>query len=186
MTQPTEETDAVKAARGSGGIDSFLGKAVEIAIVTGDHKRTMEGLCRLGIGPWRIYTFSPENTTNQTYHGKPSPYTLKVCFAQVGDMIWELMEPISGTTIFADFLEKHGEGIHHIAYDCNNIPFEQRIAEFKRRGFELVQTGSWMGNDFAFFDTEDATTTCFETYAFSDGWEYPEPEELYGRSHSRT
>jgi len=76
MTQTTNDTDALKAARGSGDIDSFLGKAVEIAIVTGDHKRTMEGLCRLGIGPWRIYTFSPENTTNQTYHGKPSPYTL--------------------------------------------------------------------------------------------------------------
>ena len=38
MTQPTDETNAVKAASGNGGIDSFLGKAVEIAIVTGDHK----------------------------------------------------------------------------------------------------------------------------------------------------
>ena len=160
--------------------DPFLGSVVEIAIVTRDHKRTMEGLWRLGIGPWQIHTFSPENVANQTYRGQPSPFVLKVCFAQVGGMIWELMEPVSGATIFADFLEQHGEGIHHLAFDCNNILFEERLAEFERRGFPLVQSGSWMGrNHFAFFETEHATTTCFETYAFPNDWQYPEPEAWY-------
>lgn len=28
----------------------------------------------------------------------------------------------------AEFLEQHGEGIHHIAFDCNGIPFEERLA----------------------------------------------------------
>jgi len=158
----------------------FLGNAVEIAIVTGDHQRTMEGLCRLGIGPWQVHTFSPENTTNQTYRGKPSPFTMKVCFAKLGTMIWEIIEPVSGSTIFAEFLLRHGEGIHHVAYDCNNVQFEQRIAEFKQRGFQLVQSGSWMGkNHFAFFETESATTTCLETYIFPDDWQYPEPDEWY-------
>ncbi len=63
--------------------DPFLGNAIEIAIVTRDHKRTMAGLCLAGIGPWQVHTFSPENTKNQTYRGKPSPFTMKVCFAQL-------------------------------------------------------------------------------------------------------
>lgn len=160
--------------------DPFLGNPAEIAIVTRDCKRTMEGLWRLGIGPWRVYTFSPDNTTNQTYRGNPSAFTLKVCFAQMGEMVWELMEPVSGPTIFQEFLDTHGEGIHHVAFDCNNIPFEERLAEFERRGFKLVQSGSWMGrNHFAFFETEGATTTTFETYSFPDDWEYPEPEEIF-------
>lgn len=29
------------------------------------------------------------------------------------------------------------------------------------------------------FDTEAATTTCFETYHFADGFEHPEPERWY-------
>lgn len=178
--QIPDQSDAVKGLGRGSVCDPFLGNAIETAIVTRDHKRTMEGLCRLGIGPWQIHTFSPENTTKQTYRGKPSPFTMKVCFAQVGTMIWELIEPISGSTIFAEFLELHGEGIHHVAYDCNNIPFEQRTAEFERRGFRLVQSGSWMGrNHFAFFETEPATTTCLETYVFPDDWAYPEPEEWY-------
>ena len=165
---------------GGDGADSFLGKAVEIGIVTRDHQRTMAGLWRLGIGPWQVHTFTPENTTNQTYYGEPSPFVLKVCFAQLGSMIWELIEPVSGRTIFADFLERHGEGVHHIAHDCNNVPFSQRTAEFERRGFRLVQSGSWLGeNHFAFFETEPATTTCLETYSFPDDWRYPEPEAWY-------
>ena len=157
--------------------DPFLGNAIEIAVVTPDHRRTMEILSCLGIGPWQVYTFSPENTTNQTYRGKPSPFSLKVCFAKMGSLVWEIIEPICGPTIFAEFLERHGEGIHHIAYDCNHIPMELRIKEFARRGFPLVQSGSWMGrNHFAFFETEDAATTCIETYVFPEDWEYPTPD----------
>ena len=95
-------------------------------------------------------------------------------------MIWELIKPLSGPTIFEEFLQKHGEGIHHIAFDCHGIPFADRMAEFKRLGFSLAQSGSWMGrNHFAFFETEDATTTCIETYEFPADWEYPEPDSVY-------
>ena len=167
---------------GIGRSDPFLGKAMEIAIVTRDVTRTMAGLELLGIGPWSSYTFTPENTTNQTYRGEPSPFVMRVCFAQVGDMIWELIEPVSGRTIFAEFLDRHGEGIHHVAFDCNGIPFPERMAEFKRRGFQLSQSGSWMGeNHFAFFETEDATTTCIETYIFPEDWSYPEQDLSFRR-----
>ena len=83
---------------------------------------------------------------------------------------------VSGSTIFAEFLERHGEGVHHVTYDCNNIPFEQRLMELKQRGFQLVQSMSWMGeNHSAFCETEHATTTCIETYIFPDDWQYPIP-----------
>ena len=71
-------------------------------------------------------------------------------------------------------------GIHHVAYDCNNIPFEQRQQGFKERGFEQSQGGSWLGkNHFAFFETEKETGTCFETIAWDDDWTLPEPDEWF-------
>lgn len=159
---------------------SFLGNAIEIAIVTADHRRTMEGLARLGIGPWRVYTFGPENVSEQTYQGNAVEFRLKVCFARSGNITWELMEPIDGPTIFADFLQRQGEGIHHVAHDCGNIPMADRIHEFEARGFRCVQSGKWMDqNHFAFFATDDATTTIFETYVFPPDFEYPEPEYWY-------
>jgi hypothetical protein len=82
---------------GTDGIaEPFLGNVMEIAIVTADAQRTMEGLCRMGIGPWQVHTFTPENTTNQTYRGNPSPFTMKVCFAPLGSIICEPIEPIGG------------------------------------------------------------------------------------------
>lgn len=180
MVHPPDRAGVVEALGRGGGADPFLGQALEIGVVTRDHRRTMAGLWRLGIGPWQVHTFSPENTTNQRYRGQPSPFTLKVCFAHHGTLVWELIEPVSGPTIFAEFLERHGEGLHHVAYDCNHAPFEQRLAGFARRGFQLVQSGSWLGrNHFAFFATEQATTTCLETYSFPEGWQYPEPEAWY-------
>jgi hypothetical protein len=79
------------------------------------------------------------------------------------------MEPTSGPTIFADFLEAHGEGIHHVTYNCNNISFEERLAEFERRGYKKVQSGSWMGpKPFRVFWNRRRHDDCFETYAFPD------------------
>lgn len=94
-------------------------------------------------------------------------------------MVYEVIQPVSGPTIFQDFLDKQGEGVHHIAYDCNNIPMADRIKMFKERGLDLAQGGSWRGdNAFAFFESEE-TGTCFETISFEDGWDYPEPDEWF-------
>ncbi|RDW68392.1 hypothetical protein BP5796_09049 [Coleophoma crateriformis] len=186
----------------------FLGNPIEICVVTKDYKRTIAGLNALAIGPWRAYTFTPANTTNQTYYGQSSAFTMKVCFAdfgaagsshqdgrtstpthshgQSGDpapMVYEVIQPISGANIFQDFLDAHGEGIHHIAYDCNDMPFAERIRAFEARGWRFAQGGSWMGrNHFAFFVEDgpvDRTGTCFETVSFPADWDYAEPETWF-------
>ncbi|MCJ1469125.1 hypothetical protein MMC07_007758 [Pseudocyphellaria aurata] len=158
--------------------DPFLGNVVGVCIVTHDHRRVMTRLVQLGIGPWRVYTFSPENTSNQTYKGQLSAFSLTVCFAPLGTITYAIIQPLSGPNIFSDFLHDHDEGVHHVTYDCNNIPFPDRLAELAKRGFGLPsQSGSWMGkNHFAFFNTEATTTTCLETISFPEVWEFPEPD----------
>lgn len=160
--------------------NSFLGNLVEVCIVTEDHQRTMAGLARLGIGPFRVYTFDDANLYAPTYRGEHSPFSLKVCFAVNNGLTWEIMQPLSGRTIMREFLDTHGEGIHHVAFDCDNAPWPQRLSDFAARGFATTQSGRWCDqNSFAFFDTEAATTTCFETYHFPEGFEFPEPEQWY-------
>ena len=149
--------------------------------MTSDYKRTLSGLCKLGIGPWRIYESNPDNTPDQTYRGRSIPFSMLLCFADLSpsNIVYEVIQPLSGPTIFQEFLDKQGEGIHHIAYDCNNIPWEDRLAEFEKRGFVLAQGGDFRGeNKFAFFESEE-TGTCFETIAFREGYVYPEPDEWF-------
>ncbi|WP_294567705.1 VOC family protein [uncultured Arthrobacter sp.] len=160
--------------------NSFLGNLIEVCIVTADHRKTMEGLVRLGIGPWRVYTFDSATVTDRTYHGEAADYAIKVCFADVGDLAVELMQPLYGPSIFQEHLDKHGEGVHHLAFDCEELPWEQRLEQFTQRGFPSTQSGKFMGqNAFAFFGTEAATTTTFETYTIPEGYQWPEPEEWY-------
>ena len=160
--------------------NSFLGKLIEICFVTTDHRRTMEGLVRLGIGPWRVYTFDSTTVTERTYRGDAADYAIKVCFADVGDLAVEIMQPLHGPSIFQEFLDDHGEGIQHVAFDCGEKPWQERVDEFGGRGFPLVQSGRFMdANAFAFFDTAKATGTTFETYSIPDGFVWPEPEEWY-------
>ncbi|MBW1834119.1 MAG: VOC family protein [Deltaproteobacteria bacterium] len=40
---------------------------------------------------------------------------------QVGEVKIELLEPTSGESPVAKFIEKKGEGIHHIAYETDGI-----------------------------------------------------------------
>ncbi|WP_198542281.1 VOC family protein [Mycolicibacterium peregrinum] len=160
--------------------NSFLGKLIEVCFVTADHRRTMEGLVRLGIGPWRVYTFDSTTVTHRIYRGEPADFAIKVCFADVGDLAVEIMQPLYGPSIFQEFLDTHGEGIQHVAFDCGEKPWDQRLGEFTGRGFELTQSGKFMdANAFAFFNTERATGTVFETYSIPAGFVWPEPEAWY-------
>ncbi|KAL9123359.1 MAG: hypothetical protein Q9187_000086 [Circinaria calcarea] len=155
----------------------FLGNVVEICIVTNDHKRVVDGLIRLGIGPFQIYDFNASSVSSQKYFGQSASSELKVCFATAGSVVWEIMQPVSGPSIMADFLESHGEGIHHVAFDCDHMPVQERKHEFLKRGFQLAQEGVWHGKKgtchFTFYDTEGATSMCFESYDFSPDWEFP-------------
>lgn len=160
--------------------NSVLGNLIEICIVTLDHRRVMEGLVGLGIGPWRIHTFASATVTERTYRGELADYVLKVCFADADNVVWEIMEPVEGPTILQEFLDQHGEGVHHVAFDCENLPWDQHLAEFKTRGHALTQSGKFAGaNSFAFFDTESTTTTTFETLLIPAGFAWPEREEWF-------
>ncbi|PON28796.1 hypothetical protein TGAM01_v201904 [Trichoderma gamsii] len=159
-------------------VSSFLGKVVEICIVTADCEKVISNLERLGIGPFEKYAFDGQTVTNRQFRGKPSDFELVVAFATHEDMVWEIMQPTSGPSIMREFLDTRGEGIHHVAFECHHVPQQQRRKEFESRGYDLVQTGIWHGKkgtcEFMFFDTDGAIGTCFESYTFSDDWEAPE------------
>jgi methylmalonyl-CoA/ethylmalonyl-CoA epimerase len=61
---------------------------------------------------------------------------VKVGFFRVGDVLLELLEPTEPNSTIANFLEKRGEGLHHVAYSVVDI--EARIAELKQSGVRLI------------------------------------------------
>ncbi|MCG8341463.1 MAG: methylmalonyl-CoA epimerase [Chlorobiales bacterium] len=49
---------------------------------------------------------------------------VRVAFIQVGSSKIELLEPLETTSPIAGFLEKRGEGLHHIAFETENLEAE--------------------------------------------------------------
>lgn len=54
---------------------------------------------------------------------------VKTAFFQVGETKIELLESTSPDGPIAKFIEKRGEGIHHIAFAVNNLPFTLKNVE---------------------------------------------------------
>jgi methylmalonyl-CoA epimerase len=50
----------------------------------------------------------------------------------------ELLEPIGGSSTVASFLEKHGEGVHHVCFEVEDI--ETALADFARQGARLIDS----------------------------------------------
>lgn len=63
---------------------------------------------------------------------------VRVGFFRVGDVRLELLEPTDPSSSVAAFLEKRGEGLHHVAYTVADI--ESRLAELQADGVRLIDT----------------------------------------------
>ena len=61
---------------------------------------------------------------------------LKVRFIEVGDVNIELLYPLNEKSPVHKFIAKKGPGIHHIAYEVDNI--EEAAKEYISNGFKLI------------------------------------------------
>jgi methylmalonyl-CoA/ethylmalonyl-CoA epimerase len=61
---------------------------------------------------------------------------VRVAMLQVGESKIELLEPTSEDSPVAKFLEKNGQGIHHIAYEVEDI--EAAIAKLLADGARMI------------------------------------------------
>lgn len=70
---------------------------------------------------------------------------VKTAFLHVGDSKIELLEATDPNSPIAKFLEKKGGGVHHLAFDVEDIHHE--IDRLKNLGFELIHLSPKNGAD---------------------------------------
>ncbi len=61
---------------------------------------------------------------------------LKITFIPVGETQLELLEPITTDNTVARFLEKRGEGMHHLSFEVDQI--DEAMRQVAERGAELI------------------------------------------------
>lgn len=70
---------------------------------------------------------------------------VKTAFFQKGESKVELLESLDPNGVIAKFIEKKGEGMHHIAFSVKNI--EMEMERMKNEGFTLLQETPKKGAD---------------------------------------
>jgi len=63
---------------------------------------------------------------------------VKVASFKVGDVQIELTAPTDETSPIAKFIEKKGEGIHHIAFESDNV--NEELNELSEQGIQLINS----------------------------------------------
>lgn len=129
---------------------------VQIGVVVADLDRTVQALSEVfGIGPFRTIAWPPVDRADiqRFYRGQPANFTARMAFAELGPVELELIQPVSGDSIWADFLKEHGQGIHHIRFNVSDL--EPIIEHLAGHSIRVAQMGSGIrpGTTWANFDT---------------------------------
>jgi methylmalonyl-CoA/ethylmalonyl-CoA epimerase len=162
--------------------DTFK-QVVQIGAVVKDLDRSIKVLSDVfGIGPFsRIDDWPPDRPDYQLYYrGEPGKFTARMAFVDLGQVELELIQPLEGKSIWSDFLEEHGEGIHHIRF---NTPDHDPVIEYlAQHGIGVSQMGSGIrpGTFWVNFDTEETLGFTIEIMKALPGTSGKTPEIVDG------
>ncbi len=157
----------------------------QVAIVVEDLEAAVEQYWRLfGVGPWHFYTYGPPLVQRMTYHGQASEYRMRIALSYLGPLRIELIQPLEGDTVYADFVREHGYGVHHLGLLVEDMG--AALAQAEAAGLAMTQDGSGFGLDgdghYAYLDTEGAIGVTLELIERPKGRMTPEkvypPEDL--------
>ena len=143
----------------------IINDVAQICILVPDIDKAVETWWnRFGIGPWHFYTYGKPLVKRMTRNGKAAEYKMKIALSYIGKMRIELIQPLEGDTVYQEFIDKHGYGVHHLGVLTGNM--EQSLKEAAEAGLSMTQDGAGFGPDYdghyAYLDTEDLICTTIE------------------------
>jgi len=152
--------------KGNGTPLPFLRNGVaQIAFVVKDIDRVVENYYHtFGIAPWHFYTYQAPLLKMMRYHGEERAYSMHIALTYFGPTRIELIEHLSGDTVYQDFIRTHGYGVQHLGVLVENM--QEALVQVRRAGIAVLMEGAGFGKNgdghYAYLDTEDALGVVYE------------------------
>ena len=109
----------------------------QIGYVVTDLDQAIASWIDLGVGPWFVVRDLPMRAL---YRGEACATTLSLALANSGEMQVELIHQKDDTpSIFTEFLESNGPGLHQLAYWT--VDFENTMRDVEHAGWPVVWSG---------------------------------------------
>jgi catechol 2,3-dioxygenase-like lactoylglutathione lyase family enzyme len=101
------------------------------------------------------------------YRGSPADSEMNLSLGFVRGTQVELIEHVRGPSIYAEFLEAKGPGLHHLGFTVPD--FGAAYEMMRKNGLEPLSEGHLgTGTDFAYFDCEAAGASIIELLGFDE------------------
>jgi len=145
----------------------------QVGIIVRDLEKSMAHYQKtLGIGPWGIVDGDESTISDTTYHGRPVRHRFRAALTTVGPLQLELIQPLEGDSIYSDFLEEHGEGLHHLGYVTVD-DLAEAIRTLEKEGFTYLQGGRFGAIGYAYMDMGKTLGTILEFIEVPEGVSLP-------------
>lgn len=164
VTRPEIVLNTVCTAKVMGKTVQEFRRTTQIGIVVKNVEKSVEIWEKLlGVKTSSIVETEPQEKTGMKYRGKAADGRAKLAFLQLENITIELIEPVGGPSTWRDFLEKHGEGIHHIAFDVGDM--ESVKKSLRRMSIGIEQEGNFTGGCYAYTDPNSPLSIIIELLA---------------------
>jgi methylmalonyl-CoA/ethylmalonyl-CoA epimerase len=143
--------------------DPGLKKIVQVALVVKDIEASSKLWAELlGMPVPEIRTTRPGHEVNEFYRGKPSEGQVKLTFFNLGQVVIELLQPISEGTSWKEWLDKKGEGVQHLGFQVADL--DKTSSALEQAGFPVFHKGRYDSLDgtYIYHDTQQALGVVIE------------------------
>jgi methylmalonyl-CoA/ethylmalonyl-CoA epimerase len=130
---------------------------MQIAIVVEDIEAAIDDWCELFDAPRpEVRVTEAVANPNEVYRGEVAAYGLKfaVIDCQERGFVVELHQPDHNPSTFREFLDKHGNGVHHIGFQVGNAR-DSVVGELESMGYVLRTVGRYADGSWTIVDVED-------------------------------
>ena len=129
---------------------------IQINIIVKDIELAAEKWAQvLGVEKPEITETQLEGGDHYTYRGEPVSCRLLVANIPMNGFLLELHQLIGGPSTFREFLDKHGNGVHHIGFETGEDR-DAVIEHLAGMGFDTNRThGVYPGSSWTIVDTEE-------------------------------
>lgn len=151
-----------------GSLKGLWDRTYQVGIVVRDMEKAIDFYEAIGIGP---FVEGPSaHAIDRRIYGQLEPDAeVKGRIAQMGSIEFELMQPVRGKSIQAEFLSEHGEGVVHICAYTDDL--DRDIELMAERGFPVISSALFDdGGKFAYFDTREVGGLVLELFQTGETW----------------
>lgn len=127
-------------------------KVTQVAVIVKDIDKARDAWAQiLGVKAPEVSVAESHFSRPTLYMGNPSDAKAKLAFFAMDNLQIELIQPLGGKSTWQEFLDKNGEGIHHMAFQVKNIDGIEK--EFALLNMPTVQRGGWDGGAYSYIDS---------------------------------